>query len=155
MDNSSVIDERMVDNEQWYWWLKFGDIKAETESTILAAQEQAVSTHYSKNKILKKEIDCKFLLCKQHEETIDQLNSGCPILAKNKYLMRHDKVCAHLHYSICKALRFEKTDIWRARGLHPKHARTHAPHARARAHTHTYTQTQNVCEISNLEPTFQ
>jgi hypothetical protein len=24
--------------------------------------------------------------------------------------MRHDKVCAHLHYSTCKALGFEKTD---------------------------------------------
>jgi hypothetical protein len=26
--------------------------------------------------------------------------------------MRHDKVCAHLHYSICKALGFEMTDKW-------------------------------------------
>ena len=33
-----------------------------------------------------------------------------PLLAKNEYLMRHDKVCTHLHYSICKALGFETTD---------------------------------------------
>jgi len=31
-------------------------------------------------------------------------------LAKNKYLMRHDKVCEHLHYSICKAVGTETTD---------------------------------------------
>ena len=27
-----------------------------------------------------------------------------------EYLMRHDKVCTHLHYSICKALGTETTD---------------------------------------------
>jgi len=26
--------------------------------------------------------------------------------------MRHDKVCTHLHYSICKALGIETTDRW-------------------------------------------
>jgi hypothetical protein len=44
--------------------------------------------------------------------TIDYLTSGCPILAKNEYLMRHDIVCAHLHYSICRALGIETTDKW-------------------------------------------
>jgi hypothetical protein len=43
---------------------------------------------------------------------IDHLTSGCPILAKNEYLMRHDKVCTHLHYSICKDLGIETTDKW-------------------------------------------
>ena len=31
-------------------------------------------------------------------------------MAKNEHLMRHDKVGAHLHYSICKELGIEKTD---------------------------------------------
>jgi len=77
----------------------------------VAAQDQAISTNYFKNKILKDEIESKCRLCKQHE-TIDHLTSGCPILAKNEYLMRHDKVCIHLHYSICKALGIETTDKW-------------------------------------------
>ena len=98
------LDENLVDIEQSYRWLKSGDIKGETESKIVAAQDQAISTNYFKNKILKEEIESKCRLCKQHEEPIDHLTSGCPILAKNEYLMRHDKVCAHL-YSICKALK--------------------------------------------------
>jgi len=65
-----------------------------------------------KNKILKEEIESKCRLCKQHEETIDHLTSGCPISAKNEYLMRHNKVYTHLHYSVCKALGFETTDKW-------------------------------------------
>jgi hypothetical protein len=30
-------------------WLKFGDMKEETESTVVAVQDQAVSTNYFKN----------------------------------------------------------------------------------------------------------
>jgi hypothetical protein len=65
-----------------------------------------------KNTILKEGVDSKRQLCKQHEETTDHLTSGCPILAKNEYLMRHDKIGAHLHYSICKATGIETTDTW-------------------------------------------
>jgi hypothetical protein len=101
-----------VDNEQSYRWIKFGVIKGETECAIVVPQGQAISTNYLKNKILKEEIERKCRLCKEHEEIVDHLNSGCSILAKNKYLMRHDKVCTHLHYSICKALGNETTDKW-------------------------------------------
>jgi hypothetical protein len=40
------------------------------------------------------------------------ITSGCPILAKNEYLMRDDKVCTHLLYPISKALGTETTDKW-------------------------------------------
>ena len=78
----------------------------------MAAQDQAISTNYFKNNVLKEETESKCQLCKQHEETIDHLTSGCPILAKNEYFMRHDEVRAHLHYSICKALGIETTYKW-------------------------------------------
>jgi hypothetical protein len=71
-----------------------------------------ISTNYFKNKILKEETESKCRLCKQHEETIDHLTSGCPILVKNEYLMRHDKICTHFQYSIFKALGTETTDKW-------------------------------------------
>ena len=106
------LDEKFVDIEQSYRWLKSGDIKAETESIIVAAQDQVISKNYFKNKILKEQTESKCRLCKQHEETIDHLTSGCPILAKNEYLMRHDKFCTHLHYSIRKDLDTETTDKW-------------------------------------------
>jgi hypothetical protein len=61
---------------------------------------------------LKEGTESKCRLCKQHEETIDHLTLGCPILAKNEYLMRHNKVFTHLHCSICIALGTETTDKW-------------------------------------------
>jgi hypothetical protein len=45
-----------------------------------------------------------------NNKAIDLLTSECPILVKKEYLMRHDKVCTHLHYSICKALGIETAD---------------------------------------------
>jgi hypothetical protein len=109
------LDERLVDIEQSYRWLKSGDIKGETESTIVAAQDQAISTKYFRKKILKEEIESKCRLCKQYEETIDHLASGCPILAKNEYLMRHDKVCTHFHYSDRKSTRLNSSHSTRSR----------------------------------------
>ena len=86
------LDEKLVDIEQSYRLVKSGDVKGETESKIVADQDQTISTNVFKNKILKEEIESKCKLCKQHEETIDHLTSGCPILAKNEYLMRHDSL---------------------------------------------------------------
>ena len=78
------LDEKLVDTEQSYRWLKSGDIKEETESTIVAAQDQAVSTNYFKNKILKDETESKCRLCKQHDETIDHLTCGMPHFGKER-----------------------------------------------------------------------
>ena len=47
------LDVKLVDIEQSYRWLKSGDIKGQTESKIVAAQDQAISRNYFKNKILK------------------------------------------------------------------------------------------------------
>jgi hypothetical protein len=58
------MDEGLINKEQSYRWLKFGDIKGETESVIMAAQDQEISTNYFKKKILKQEIESRCRLCK-------------------------------------------------------------------------------------------
>jgi hypothetical protein len=58
--------------------------------------------NYFKRKILKEEIESRCRQCKEYEETVDHLTSGCPILEKNEYIMRHDKIYTHLHSSICE-----------------------------------------------------
>jgi hypothetical protein len=79
------LDDMLMDREQTYRWLKFGDIRGETESLIVLAQDQALGTNYFKRKVLKEETESKCRLYKEYEETIDHLASGCPILAKNEY----------------------------------------------------------------------
>jgi len=70
------VDEKVVDKEQSHQWMKFGDTEGETESTIVAAQDQALSTNYFKKRILKKEIENKCQLCKEYEKTTDHLTSA-------------------------------------------------------------------------------
>jgi hypothetical protein len=55
-------------------------------------------------KILQTEKDSKCRLCHPFEETADHIMSACPILAKEQYIKRHDRVCAQLHFNICKEL---------------------------------------------------
>ena len=67
------LDEKLVIIEQSYRQLKSGDIKGETESKTVAAEDQAISTNCFKNKIFKEETDSIRRLCKRHEETNDHL----------------------------------------------------------------------------------
>ena len=53
------LDEKLVDIEQSYRWLNSGAIKGETESTVMTAQDQAISTNCFRNKIMKEEIESK------------------------------------------------------------------------------------------------
>jgi hypothetical protein len=68
--------------------------------------------HCIKTNVLNEETDSKCQLYNEHGEAIDHLTTGCPIVANNEYLMRHDKVCAHLHCSICRTLGNEMRDKW-------------------------------------------
>jgi len=90
---------------------------------------------------LKQEVDSICQLRKKHE-TMDHLTSDCPSLAKKKYLMRHDKICAHLHYSLCKALGIETTDRWYT------HINTHT-HTHTHKHTHTHTH-KPICDDEDV-----
>ena len=57
---------------------------------------------YYATKTLDTETDSKCRLCQQFYETIDHIISACPILAKEQYINRHDRVCAQLRFNICK-----------------------------------------------------
>jgi len=96
------IDRQLISEEGTFLWLSKGDLKAETESEKVAALDQAIQTKYYATKILNTETDSKCRLCQQFDETIDHVISACPILAKEHYIKRHDRVCAHLHFNICK-----------------------------------------------------
>jgi len=87
------IDRQLIGEEDTFLWLSKGDLTAETESEIVAAQDQALQTKYYATKILNTQTDSKCRLCLQFGETIDYIISACPILAKEEYIKRHDSVC--------------------------------------------------------------
>jgi len=95
-------DRQLISEEDTYLRLSKGDLKAETETEIVPAQGQAVQTKCYTTNVLNTETDSKSRLCQQFHETIDHVISACPILAKEQNIKRHDRVCAQLHFNICK-----------------------------------------------------
>jgi len=53
------IDRQLIREEDTFLWLLKGDLKAETESEIVAAQDLVLQTKYYATKILNTEIDSK------------------------------------------------------------------------------------------------
>ena len=53
------IDRQLISEEDPFLWLSKGDLKAETESDIVAAQDQALQRKYYATKILNTETDSK------------------------------------------------------------------------------------------------
>jgi hypothetical protein len=51
---------------------------------------------------LNAETDSKCKLCQQFHETVEHIISACPILAKEQYVKRHDRVYEQLHFNISK-----------------------------------------------------
>jgi hypothetical protein len=75
-------------------WLLRGDLRAETESEITATQDLALQPNCHATEILPTGTDSRCRLCRRFKETMDHIISARPMLAKERYIKRHDKVCA-------------------------------------------------------------
>lgn len=106
------LNRPFVDKESTLAWLRSSDLKGETESLIIAAQDQALNTRYHQRKILKLQIDSKCRMCNEAEETISHILSGCTTIAASEYTNRHNKVASYIHWTICKDLGIEVPDKW-------------------------------------------
>ena len=62
----------------------------ETESFLIAAQNNDISTNYIKARIDKTQQSSKCELCGDRDETINHIISECSKLAQKEYKTRHD-----------------------------------------------------------------
>ena len=75
--------------ERWLWLSGTG-IKRETESLIMAAQEQAIRMNVIKVRIERTQEQSKCRMCGRADETINHLLSECSKMAQKEYKRRHD-----------------------------------------------------------------
>ena len=95
--------EKVVGEEKWLW-LRDGSIKSETESLIMAAQEQATRTNAIKTNIDKTQAESKCRLCGKVDETVRHIVCECPMLAQREYKRRHNWVGRKIHWKVCRKL---------------------------------------------------
>ena len=93
-------------------WLRKGKLKRETESLIIAAQNNAIRTLYIKANIDKTQQYSKCRLCGDRDETVNHVLKECSKLAQRKYKTRHNWVGKVIHWEVCKKLNFDHTPRW-------------------------------------------
>ena len=104
--------ERLKSNKSWDW-LRKGYLKKETESTIIAAQDQALCTRSLRKRVYGEDIDPSCRLCGAAEETVSHIVSECQKLAQKEYKeIRHDNVAKVIHWKLCEKWGFERSDKW-------------------------------------------
>ena len=101
-----------VRSDQCWAWLQDGDLKRETESLIVAAQNQSVRTNLVKAKIDKSQGDSLCRVCGKVHESIDDIVSGCSKLAQKEYKRRHHNLGKIVHWKLARKCNFEARDKW-------------------------------------------
>ena len=133
-DTDNTIDERMTTRKQkWegkqlygrfkrlinnishqkiWTWLKKGNPKRETESLLIAAQDNAIRTNHIKARIDKMQQNSKCRLCGGRDEMINHIINECSKLAQKEYKASHDWVVKGIHWEMSREFQFDHTNKW-------------------------------------------
>ena len=98
-------------NQCWAW-LQNGDFKRETDSLIVAAQNQSIKKNLVKAKIDKGQRDSLYRVCREVVERIDCFVSGCSKLAQKEYKRRHDYLRKIVYWKLARKCNFEAGNKW-------------------------------------------
>ena len=106
--------KRLINNisrEKTWTWLRKENFKRETESILIAAQNNTMRTNQIKRRIDTQQ-NRKCWLCGDRDETINHIISKCSKLAQKEYKTRHDGVGKRIHCEMCKKFKFNHTNKW-------------------------------------------
>ena len=107
--------KRLINNisHQTTWTcLRKGNLKRETESLLIAAQDNAIRTNQIKARIDKTQQNSKCRLCSDRDETINHIISEFSKLAQKEYKARHGWVGKVIHWEMCRKFKFDLTNKW-------------------------------------------
>ena len=115
--------KRLINNvslEKTWTLLRKGNFKRETESILIAVQNNAIRTNHTKARIEKTQQNSKCRLCGDRDETINHIISECSKLAQKEYKTRHDWVGRVIHLEgLAKGL--DDLENKRTSGGHPNY----------------------------------
>ena len=101
-----------ISYDKRWTWLRKGNRKRETESLLIAAQNNAIRTNHIKVRIDETQQNNRCRLCGDSDETINHIISEYIIskLAQKEYMTRLDWVSKFIHWELCKKLKFDHTN---------------------------------------------
>ena len=95
-----------------WMWLRKENLKGETESLLIAAQNNVIRTNNIKMRIDKTQQNSRCRLCGEKDETINHIISECSKLAQKEYKTRHNLVGKVIHWELCKKMKFHHMNKW-------------------------------------------
>ena len=93
---------KKVRSDECWAWLQNGDLKRETESLIVAVQNQSIRTNLLKAKIDKSQRDSLCRASRKVDESIDHIVNGCSKLAQKECKRRHDNLGKIVHWKLAR-----------------------------------------------------
>ena len=134
-NTDNTIDERMTTTRKQKWegkqlygrlkrlinnishtktktWLRKWNPKRETESLLIAAQDNAIRTNHIKARIDKTQRNSKCRLCGDRDETINHIISQISKLAQKDFMTKHEWVGKVIHWEIFRKFQFAHTNKW-------------------------------------------
>ena len=105
--------KRLINNishDKTWTWLRKGNLKRETETLQMVAQNNAIRTNHIKTRIDKTQQNSKCRLCGDRDETINHIISECSKLPQKEFKTRHDCVGKVIHWEMCKKFQFDRTN---------------------------------------------
>ena len=100
-----------ISHDKTWTWLRKGNFKRETESLLIAAQNNAVRTNNIKATIDKtQKKNSKFRQFGDRDEGSNHIISEFSKFAQKEYKSRHDWVGKLIHREMCKKLKFDHTN---------------------------------------------
>ena len=103
---------KKVRSDQCWAWIQNVDLKMETESLIVGAQNQRIRTILVKARIDKSQGDSLCRVCRKVDKSIDHIVSGCSKLAQKEYKRRHDNLGKIVHWKLARKSNFEAGEKW-------------------------------------------
>ena len=98
-----------ISHEKTWTRRRKGKFMRETESLLIAAQNNAIRTNHIKARIEKTQQNIKCRLCGNRNETINHIISECNKLAQKEYKARHDRLGKGIHWELYKKSKFDHT----------------------------------------------
>ena len=84
----------------------------ETESLLIAAQNNTVRTNHIRARIDNAQQNCKCWLCGDRDESINYIISECSKLAQKVYKTKHDWMGKVIHWGMCNKFKLDHTNKW-------------------------------------------
>ena len=99
-------------HEETWTWLRKRNLKRETESLLIATQNNAIGTNHIKARIDKMQQNSRCRLCGDRDESINHIINECSELAQKEHKTKNDWVGKVIHWELCKTFWFDHTNKW-------------------------------------------